>query len=249
MSSDILVNPKKHTIIESVLYHLAPGILIAAGYYLIVPFISKAGYPSVMALELTAIFILLPVELGTLFWWGKRINGKFSLKNVVLYRQKQPWWSVLIWSVVIFVASGLIMTLMNPINQSIEGWFDWIPASMRLAMGLTGGFARNKLILTYILNLIFIVFIAPTVEELYFRGFLLPRMPEKLGWAAPIFHSFLFAAYHLWSPWMIFARTLALLPLIYIVRWKKNLFTGMIAHWMINAIDFIVGVAYLFNLS
>jgi len=101
------------------------------------------------------------------------------------------------------------------------------------------------LIQTYALHFMFIIFVAPTVEEWYFRGFLLQRMPQKLGWSGPFVHSLLFALYNVWSPWMVLARTLALLPLIFIVRWKKNIRMGMVAHWLINSIDFFVGVGFV----
>ena len=55
---------QKHTLLESLLYHLVPGILIAVGYFPLAPIVKRAGYPPVMALILTAIFILVPVELG-----------------------------------------------------------------------------------------------------------------------------------------------------------------------------------------
>lgn len=240
---------RKHSLVESIIYHLVPGLLIGAVYYLIVPAIQSAGYPSVMALILTAMFVLVPVELGILFYQGKKRSGKLSLKGIVLYQQKLPWHQYVLWVTVIFVTSGLIMTLLNPISSMIEGWFDWIPESLRLGMGLSGDYERGKLIQTYILHFIFIIFIAPSVEEVYFRGFLLPRMPDKLRWGKPILHSFLFALYHIWSPWMFLARTLALLPLIYIVRWKKNFYLGMIAHWLINSIDFFVGVAFIVGMG
>ena len=240
---------RKHTLIGSFIYHLLPGVMIASIYYLIVPRIQAAGYPSVMALILTAIFVLIPVELGILLWQGKRQNGKLSLKGVVLYRQKLAWHQHLLWILVIFVSSGLIITLLNPVSAFIEGWFSWIPEDLRLGMGLSDAFSRSKLIQTYTLHFVFIVIIAPLIEELYFRGFLLPRMPEKLGWCRPIMHSLLFALYHTWSPWMFLARTLALLPLIYIVRQKRNIFLGIGAHWLINSIDFVIGVMFILSMA
>jgi len=245
MSAAAETTYRKHSLFETVLYHLVPGFLIGAVYFLIVPTIRAAGYPSVMALILTAIFVLVPVELGILFWLGKRRNGTLSLAGVVLYRERLPWWQYLLWVPVIFIASGLIITLLTPISTVIEGWFSWIPESMRLGMGLTGGFTRSKLIQTYVLHFIFIVLVAPAVEELYFRGFLLPRMPEGLGKAGPVVHSLLFALYHVWSPWLFLARTLALLPLIYVVRWKRNVYLGIGAHWLINSIDFVVGMMFV----
>jgi len=42
---------------------------------------------------------------------------------------------------------------------------------------------------------------------------------------------------------------LALLPLIYIVRWKKNIGLGVVAHWLINSIDFFVGLGFILSLG
>lgn len=240
---------QKHTPLQSLAYHLVPGVLIGAGYYALAPVVLRAGYPTVMALILTALFILVPVELGLMLRVGKQRSGKLTLQGVVRYRQPLPWHQYLLWAPLIFIASGLIITLLNPVSAAMEAWFAWIPEPLRLGMGLSDAFTRSKLIQTYVLHFIFIIFVAPTVEELYFRGFLLPRMPDKLGWAGPVVHSLLFALYHVWSPWMLLARTLALLPLIYVVRWKKNIGLGMAAHWLINAIDFLVGVAFLLAMN
>jgi hypothetical protein len=100
----------------------------------------------------------------------------------------------------------------------------------------------------YLFNFLVVALLAPTVEELYFRGYLLPRMPRMRGWA-PVVHAALFALYHTWTPWMVVARTLALLPLILIVRRKRNLYVGIIAHCLLNAIDVVVGFAYILGQS
>jgi membrane protease YdiL (CAAX protease family) len=141
------------------------------------------------------------------------------------------------------------MTLLNPVNEFIKGWFYWIPDHLRIEMGLSETFSRGKLVQAYARHFVFIVILAPAVEELYFRGFLLPRMPKNLNWAAPLLHSFLFAVYHVWSPWMFLARTLALLPLIYIVRWKQNVLLGIGAHWLVNSIDLVMGVMFIIQMG
>ena len=89
--------------------------------------------------------------------------------------------------------------------------------------------------------LIFNVFLAPMVEELYFRGYLLPRMKGKF---AILFQSFLFAAYHFFSPWMIIAITLGFLPILFGVK-KKNIYVGIIAHILCNSVGFVTGVMYI----
>jgi uncharacterized protein len=231
-----------HSLLESLLYHLLPGVLIGLVYYLTAPLVVLAGYPSVMALNLTATLVLVPVEMGLMLRLGKKQTGHWTLKGVLAYQRKLRWWQYLIWVPVIFAASGLIMTAFNPVNAWLESGFAWMPDGLKVGMGLAGGLTRSKLIQTYILFFLFVVVLAPTVEELVFRGFLLPRMPEKLGKTAPFFHSLLFALYHVWSPWMFLARTFALLPLVFVVRWKRDLYLGVGEHILINSLDFIMAV-------
>jgi hypothetical protein len=240
---------RKHTLLESIAYHLIPGVMVGLAYYLLAPVVREAGYPTVMALNLTAILVLIPVELGILFWQGRQRNGRWSLDGILAYQDPLPWWGYMLWVLVIFVASGLIMTLFTPVNDWLAGWFAWIPENLRVGMGLSAAFSRGKLIQTYAAFFFLVVIGAPAVEELYFRGFLLPRLPEKLGWGAPLVHSLLFALYHIWSPWMFLARTVALLPLIFVVRWKKNLLLAILAHWLINAIDLIMAVVFILGMG
>ena len=93
--------------------------------------------------------------------------------------------------------------------------------------------------------LVFGVIVGPLVEELYVRGYLLPRMP---GNYAGLIHSFLFGLYHVWTPWMFITRTVAMLPLIYAVK-KKNIYIGIIVHVLINSIDAIVGFAFIASMA
>ena len=112
---------------------------------------------------------------------------------------------------------------------------------MLLDMGLREEFSKQKLIITYGGLFLFIVLILPTIEELYFRGYLLPRMPSKLKRWTLIIHSGLFAFYHTWTPWMFVVRTFGIYPLVYIVKRKENILLGIISHCLLNSIDFIIG--------
>ena len=94
---------------------------------------------------------------------------------------------------------------------------------------------------------IFGAVVGPTVEELYFRGFLLPRMGYAWKWA-PLLHSFLFGLYHVWTPWMFLTRTVGMLPLIYAVQ-RRNLNLGIVTHILINLVDVIAGVSFIIGIS
>lgn len=79
------------------------------------------------------------------------------------------------------------------------------------------------------------VFAGPMVEELYFRGYLLPRMTRYGRWA-PLLNVTLFSLYHFWSPWSFLSRIAGVTPFAYAVWWKRNVYLGMAVHIALNAI-------------
>ena len=206
--------------------------------------IERLGYPSLLALSLAAILVLIPLEFGIMLWSGKKKYGKFSLRGMVLYREKIPLKQYLIWVPVIVILFILVYLLTTPISTYVEAAFTWFPDSLRLNLGLDGNYSKNALVVTYTFAFFSVALFAPVTEEYYFRGYLLPRMPDLGGWEL-LAHSALFALYHIWTPWLAITRTFAVLPLIYIVRKKRNIYLGAIAHCLLNLTDIILGVVFI----
>jgi membrane protease YdiL (CAAX protease family) len=167
------------------------------------------------------------------------------LKGVVLYRNSITLWQYIIGVLLLFIALGLIFTMMKPVDVFFhEQVFSFLPA---LESGLEAGYARSALIVTWTMVAVFGAVVGPTVEELYFRGYLLPRMGYAGKWA-PLLHSFLFGLYHLWTPWMFLTRTLGMLPLAYAVRWR-NLDLAIIVHILVNMLDVFTAAAFISAMS
>ncbi|MHB1319494.1 MAG: CPBP family glutamic-type intramembrane protease [Anaerolineae bacterium] len=201
------------------------------------------GYPSIVAQILAFAVVLIPVELGYLFYQGKKQTGHYTLQGVISYRNAVPWWQTLVWVVGTFVAIGAIFTLFKPVDAYLqETLFFWMPEP---SYGLDGHYSRKTLIITYSLVLVFVAVLTPLVEELYFRGYLLPRMKGKF---APLVHSLLFAAQHVLTPWMIITRTLGLLPLILSVK-RKNIHVGIFAHILCNTVNVVTGIVYIARMA
>jgi membrane protease YdiL (CAAX protease family) len=234
---------EKHSTIKSVMLHLLPGILVGCFYFLARQPVANMGYPSIVALMLAYAFILIPVELGFLLYQGKKKTGRFTLRGIISYRNSIPWWQYLVWVLIISIATGAIFTLLKPVDAFLqERAFFWMPD---INYGLDGDYSRTILIVTYSMYLVLVVFLSPLVEELYFRGYLLPRVNGKF---ATLFHSFLFAAQHVLTPWRLITRTLALLPLVYGVK-KKNIYIGIIVHILVNLLDLVIGVAFIVKMT
>lgn len=225
----------QHKICKTIAYHLLPGIVILVCYLVITPYLHKAGLPSVMSLWLISLMVLVPLELGILYWQGKNRNGRFSLEGILLNREKTPILTLILWAIIVLGAAVLCFALFKNLDGFIQKYFSWLSSWL---------FFNNEDLSTYCKTIqfinwlgVFLVtgFVAPLVEELYFRGFLLPRMNWMKKWA-PLVEALLFALYHFWSPWQFITRFLAVLPLDYIVNWKKNLRVGVAAYWFLNAV-------------
>jgi membrane protease YdiL (CAAX protease family) len=230
---------ESHSLIQSIILHLLPGVLTGGFYFLALQPVARMGYPSIFALYLAIAFILVPVELGFLLVQGKKKTGRFSLQGLISYQKSIPWWQYFVWVTIIFVIVGVLMTLFKPIDSFLQkNLFFWMPD---VNTGLDGTYSKTILIVTYSMSLIFNVLLGPIVEELFFRGYLLPRMKGKF---AILFHSFLFAAVHVFTPWMIIARTIGFLPILFGTT-KKNIYVGMIVHMLCNAIGFVTGIIYI----
>ena len=234
-----------HSFGKSLLLHLFPGLLTSICYYALLNPFHRWGYPSMMALLVSIVLVLVPVELGYLLYLGKKENGKLSLQNIVHYRNSIPVKQYFIWVPIIIIMMGIIFTVLKPVDIFIQNYiFDWLSP---FESGLQGGFSKSALVVTYAMLAVFGAVVAPIVEELYFRGYLLPRMNFAGKWA-PLFHSLLFGLYHMWTPWMFVTRTIGMLPIIYAAK-KKNLNVCIIAHCMINLVDVIFGVIFILGMS
>ena len=227
----------RHSLSETISYHLLPGVGILVGYILITPFVRSAGFPSASGISLVVLFVLVPLELGILYWQGKKRNGKFSLEGIVFNREKTPALQFALLTFAALFGAVLFFALLGWLDKILLTLFAWLPNWFFINEDMS---VYNKTIQFVNWLGIFLItgILAPYVEELYFRGFLLPRMAWMKSWA-PVAEAFLFALYHFWSPWQLVTRSLAVLPLVYIVNRKRDLRIGVAAHWLLNTIGSI----------
>ena len=228
------VSIPQHPLLTSITLHLLPGVMFLAFWFLVAPVVQRWRLPAIFAGSFAVLFGQLPLVLGILLYQNRMQTGRFSLRDVIAYRRPVPLWQYLIFVPLLciwyFQASSIWTSLQQDLFTGLPWWLenplpfiDQSPHSSLLTKTALG------------LALISSGIVAPIIEELYFRGFLLPRI-DRLGAWAVLLNVSLFALHHLWTPLVNPGRILAWLPIIFIVWRKQNIYIGLYVHLITNLV-------------
>jgi uncharacterized protein len=233
-----------HSVWQSILLHLLPGVLLLVFFVVAVPFVENLGLPLRFAPMLGIFLVLIPFELGVLFYEGKKRNGKFSLSGIIVYRERIPLGQYFLWVPLLIVWSSICALLLSPFGDFlIKTVFSWLPAWFIYS----DNSGTSRIILVVMVTVYGIANIsAAIVEELYFRGYLMPRLSRLKGWA-PLVNTVLFALQHFLTPWQQPFIILGVLPQAYLVSKKRNIYLGILAHSILNLLSTILLIVSVFG--
>lgn len=223
--------------VTSILLHVSPGILTTLALILFKPFVVLTGFPPLLAFLLAISIIDIPFMIGVMLNEGKKVNGRYSLEGIVLYCEKVSWKTFSVVFVGAFIFLYLIITLSTPLSSMLaEKLFSWLPEWFFFDDATQyEGYAKNILILVFTLQLVITGIFLPWVEELYFRGYLLPRISRYGGWA-PLMGGLLFGLYHGWQLYSWVGVSLLGIGLAFVVWWKRDIRLGISLHVVANTI-------------
>jgi membrane protease YdiL (CAAX protease family) len=228
---------------QAIAQHLLPGILTMAALLLVTPPLVRAGWPKVLAYQLAAALAGIPVMLGVMLTHARRTTGRMDLWAVIPYRERQPLWlypAVLVpmmaWAFALLFANG-------PLREYLaRDVFGWMPSHLLPGWEPPAPPERGLLLAGLVLRLLIDGLVAAGVEELYFRGFLLPRL-ARLGAWAPLVNAGLFTVGHLWQPYNWAQIFLIMLPLVYLVWWRRGVWLSVLVHCAGNSIGALLALA------
>ena len=219
--------------------HFYIGVIITVFYALASPWLVEQGWPGIGTLLLAEVVVLAPLGLFHLYWHARQETGTYSLNKVVLFRNKLPVKSLVIWSIGGIIACLALYVPFYPLGLYLrESVFSWLPPWY-----FNPGFGTEDMELiaqVFLLGVFIDGLIGPIVEELFFRGYLLPRMAYLKNWA-PILNGIMFGAYHFWQPHNLLAICCMGIILSWIVWKTKNVYLGIAIHCTLNIIGALGG--------
>ena len=230
MCKEEKVDNIKLSVPKIIVLALIPGLVILFWAILFSnPFLG-INLSIMLSLMLAILLGLIPTQLGILKYFA--MKNKVKIKDVILFREKISIKRYLLSIFIPLLIAGLIFVILPKFELILWGkTFDFIPDWFKVyRFNIDGAdYLTLTIVLVFLLNGIF----GPFVEELYFRGFLLPRM-KMFGNFAPLINTVLFSIYHFFTPWENITRILAVTPLAYSVWFNKNINVGIIIHCSLN---------------
>lgn len=224
---------KQHSKLKSLIYHLYPGLIITLFFSLTTPYFVKMGWPPQLSMLIAIVVVVVPVILLHLNNAKKQENVK-RLNDLIVYKETLPLKKFILYTLGLIVFAFLIYGLTQPVNVVItEQFLHWLPEWYKVSD--FEGFSKKIIVITLLLNLLLNGLLAPFLEELYFRGYLLPRM-ETWGKYAPLLSAILFSLYHFWQPQIYLTLIISLFPMTYLVWKTKSIKLAIYTHCGLNII-------------
>jgi uncharacterized protein len=230
----------QHRFGASVALHLLPGLAMVLAYVFSAPLVHRWGLPIAFTGSLSILFVLVPLELGIVLYHSRRHGGRWSFASAMSYREPMPRWQYLVLVPLLVVVYTMVIQAWQPVELALAEALWWVPAWIVNPLPQDGvqTYAAPVLLMTAVMRVLCTGLVAPIVEEIYFRGYLLPHI-DRLGVGAPVLNAVLFACYHLWTVLLNPGRALAWLPIVYLVWRKRNIALGITVHILLNLIGVI----------
>lgn len=226
----------QHSVRRSLALHVLPGALIVVVFVVSAPLVMRMGFPPLFAMVTTGMLVGLGFQLWHLLHEGRKRNGTWSLQGIVLYQKPMPLWQYFVWVPLFTIAAFVINGLTSPIGAVLLNSSPWLPEWFEMRdVSMLAIYSRPALLATFALYLLLNGIAAPIIEEMYFRGYLMPRLARFGRWT-PLVEVALFTVYHIWQPYYWITQFFSMLPVVAAVGWKRNIKLGIAVHMMLNLI-------------
>lgn len=251
MNIEEKINPMP--VYQSLLFFGLPVVVFTLSIYVGMPYLGQQGVNPllnytvtltgpVMLLFLSA-FAALKLEGYTLTF--KTVKTRFRLNP--LTRTEWKW--------AIFLS--IVMLSGNIFLQSTQFWLidqlalpipDYLPSTLDPRVNVSGipPEFSSETVVSIILFQVLFIFFNILGEELWWRGYILPRQELKHGKSTWLIHGMLWTLFHSFWWWNLIMLLPGALAAAFVAQKLKNTTVVIVAHLLINTIGGVV-VLLLFN--
>lgn len=222
-------------LLNSFLIFGSAAILLAVETQFLIPLLSRrTGIETVIFWFLVAgLGLFLPMLILAFFMLkseGQKIEKRTWKERLRFKRMNKSDW---LWSIGAIVVTGVLGLIIIKLLEAIIGKVDSSPAFMYFEPLTPGRYWILLVWLPYwLLNIM--------GEEILWRGVILPRQEFVFGKATWLIHGICWGIFHIAFGWQLLATLIPMLFIqSYVVQRRKNSWTGVVIHAVINGPSFI----------
>ncbi|SDL77711.1 CPBP family intramembrane glutamic endopeptidase [Tessaracoccus oleiagri] len=221
--------------------HLLPGAVLLLFQVLAGSWLVAHRLPAIWGLMAGVVLVVIPFEIGAIALSSRGLRvGTVARELGVRRPRRRDIRSLLVLGPVCLLLPGLAVWSERWMRSSLFAWVpSWVGGDAAQLAELPG----SLLLPTAILWVVTLVVLGPAVEEVYFRGWLLQRIPGRRPWVGVVVSAGLFAVYHLWQPQSWPTLLLFALPLTLLARRTGNTLLTFLVHASVNVVTFVTFIA------
>jgi membrane protease YdiL (CAAX protease family) len=240
----------------SLLYFGIPAMAVVAAYYGFRPWLESIGYSELVS-YLAALAVPLALMFAAALIAYHRVDGWPLTREAFAARMRYPRLrlSDVLWGIGIAIlgmgfsfgifsqiALFLVHSGLVPLPAGLPALDNpQIEMSLDILKKIAGGQIRGQwaILLLYFVQYFFNI----AGEELWWRGYILPRQELTFGRFTWLMHGLLWACFHVFKWWDIITLIPICLLIAYTSQKRQNNWAGLIAHAIINGMGLILVLA------
>ncbi len=233
------------------IYQILPGLASLVVFVPAAWFLKGTEIPLMVALFVAILLAETPMSWYLMARTMREEGKTLSIENLFPWRKPIGKGRIILIGIPLALLSMVIIFGLSMVGEASirEALFSWVPEWLVLVAGPEGmtGSSRSGLILLWLFSGFGGVAIGGLTQELFARGFLLPRAAH-LGWRAVPLNALFFTMLHLAAPWgwpFFFLGSLLWAAAVY--KWK-SVQLGLAGHLGMLAIGWIMMTLMVFGL-
>ncbi len=235
MQNDSKVRPM--SLWMSIAFFGSISLIVAFGIHVVVPFGNRYGIPVIYTYIGTLLFASI---IGiVLSFWMYFLEKKQGLLQNTTFRER--FWMKkfslkdFLWGIGLVIFWVLTLSI---IKGFCSKWLN-VPMYLLSEAGKMYGVPIQGNYGLVVFEAVFLV-INIAGEELFWRGYMLPRQELQHGKRAWLVNGILWSLFHSPIYWMAPALAPGCIALAYVTQKRRSIWPGIIAHFLLNGMDIIL---------
>jgi len=213
-----------------------PALGMVAAYYMIppalVPFMPLSE-ARMLAGSLVMVGLLIAALIGFLSEGHPRTFAAF-VERFRLTPMKKSGWFWALGGLVMYVVLAVIANISVPLIYRAIGFTP--PIETAEPWGLS---ALPLVLITLVFNIL--------GEEIWWRGYILPRQELQFGQNAWIWHGILWAFFHAFKWWTIPPLLFVCLVVPFVAQRTKSTWPGILSHLVVNGLGIVMALVQILS--